>query len=286
MASEVLTLMKILGVAGRYNDMLYKIPITTPTQNVLIYFGGDVQDLRENMERHNDSKHYVEWSLENTADILSNHFPRNHVFVVRPSRMHVSKNTVFSCFDNFVKGGDKYGIPTFCSTYNALKHLKELLRNSSEQLKNLNNLESCDIDSVNLTLMGFSKGCVVLNQFLHEFHYYQENPDADTEVNSFMKQIKSIWWLDGGHAGVNNTWITDKNILQSFARLNINAYVHVTPYQVQDDRRPWIRCEQTAFHKILDSIGAPIKQTLHFGDKPRSLLLHFNILKAIGDRMR
>lgn len=66
--------------------------------------------------------------------------------------------------------------------------------------------------------MGFSKGCVVLNQFLYEFNYYHGNKGAD--IKNFIKLIKDMWWLDSGHNGSNNVWITEKCILQSFAKLS------------------------------------------------------------------
>lgn len=68
--------------------------------------------------------------------------------------------------------------------------------------------------------MGFSKGCAVLNQFLYEFHYYAENPNDNININNFIKLIKSMWWLDGGHNGAKNTWITEHSILRSFAKLS------------------------------------------------------------------
>lgn len=72
----------------------------------------------------------------------------------------------------------------------------------------------------NLSLMGFSKGCAVLNQILHEFHYYQEHPNSDTDINRFVKLIKDMWWLDAGHNGQKDTWITEQNLLRSFAKLS------------------------------------------------------------------
>lgn len=92
-----------------------------------------------------------------------------------------------------------------------------------------------------------------------------------------------MWWLDGGHAGSKNTWITDKSILKSFADLQIRAYVHVTPYQVADTLRPWIRSEEQSFCDTLRSLNVSTQEVIHFADKPRSLELHFGILKAIGD---
>lgn len=66
--------------------------------------------------------------------------------------------------------------------------------------------------------MGFSKGCAVLNQFLYEFHYYNDKSNNDN-INNFIKLIKEMWWLDGGHNGSKDTWITDQDILHSFAKL-------------------------------------------------------------------
>lgn len=72
----------------------------------------------------------------------------------------------------------------------------------------------------NLSLMGFSKGCAVLNQILHEFHYYQEHRNNDIDINNFVKLIRDMWWLDAGHNGPKDTWITEHNILQSYSRLS------------------------------------------------------------------
>jgi len=50
------------------------------------------------MEKHSDSKKYVKWSLENTAIILSEQFPRSHIFVVRPSRYRNDTHRNISIF--------------------------------------------------------------------------------------------------------------------------------------------------------------------------------------------
>ncbi|XP_012230823.1 mitochondrial protein C2orf69 homolog [Linepithema humile] len=281
MGSKMWIWKNIPGIPGRCNDVLYMRPVSQPTPDLLVFFGGDVQDTQENMEKHPDSKEYIKWSLENTATILSKQFPKSHIFVVRPARMSITKHAVFSCFDNFVPG-DKYGTPSFCPMYKALQHLRALLLCCLEHVKTLTMKEDANnlnIEATNLNLMGFSKGCAVLNQFLYEFHYYDENNDAN--INSFIKLIKNMWWLDGGHNGSENTWITEQNILQSFAKLKINTHIHVTPYQMQDIDRPWIRMEENNFNGILQSMGAPVQRTLHFGNKAPSLLSHFNILTDI-----
>lgn len=60
-------------------------------------------------------------------------------------------------------------------------------------------------------MIGFSKGCVVLNQFLYEFQHIKS---SDDELKSFISKIESMYWLDGGHSGGKNTWITSRTVLE------------------------------------------------------------------------
>ncbi|XP_017765188.1 PREDICTED: UPF0565 protein C2orf69 homolog [Eufriesea mexicana] len=279
MSSKIWIWKNVPGITGRCNDVIYSHPILQSNQDILLYFGGDVQDIEANMKRTSSSKKYIEWSLENTAKILTINFPKKHVLLIRPSRI----NGTISCFDNFVPS-NIYGVPSFDPTHNALKHLKELIKSSLSHIKACNagkELTHFNIETAKLTLVGFSKGCVVLNQLLHEFHYYQNKLEPDIDINHFINLIESMWWLDGGHAGSKDTWIIEKSILESFAKLRIEVHVHVTPYQVQDPHRRWIGEEESHFCNILKNIGVPINRTLHFADKPRSLQHHFNVLTAI-----
>lgn len=78
------------------------------------------------------------------------------------------------------------------------------------------NLEKCNIE-----LVGFSKGCVVLNQFLHEFHNFNNDLgfENDWEINDLIRRIEVIRWLDGGHNGVQGMWITSEEILDTYAKM-------------------------------------------------------------------
>lgn len=67
--------------------------------------------------------------------------------------------------------------------------------------------ESLNLDKANLALMGFSKGCVVLNQFIYEFHYYKTLTPDDSTMMRLVSRIKDMYWLDGGHGGGKNTWM-------------------------------------------------------------------------------
>jgi hypothetical protein len=62
--------------------------------------------------------------------------------------------------------------------------------------------------------------------------------------------------------------------------LNIAVHVHVTPYQVQDDHRPWLRKEEKAFTDLLKRLGCNISRTLHSNDSTISnLFTHFEVLE-------
>lgn len=60
----------------------------------------------------------------------------------------------------------------------------------------------------------------------------------------------------------------------------MNIHVHLTPYQVQDDRRPWIRKEEKIFTDMLRRLGAPITRHLHYDSQTANLMTHFEVLQA------
>ncbi|XP_066591945.1 mitochondrial protein C2orf69-like isoform X2 [Prorops nasuta] len=233
------------------------------------------------MKLHKDSEKYLAWSLESTAQTLLKQFPDHNVLIIKPARMQIIKTAAFSCFDNFVRCNEN-GTPSFQFRTDALKHLYTLLQSFMEkqaELKELS-LASNNINDINLTLIGFSKGCTVLNQLLYEFHH-QKLQNERAEINNFIRQIKSMWWLDSGHGGYNEAWITKQKILESYAALKINTFIHVTPYQIDDKQRPWIRIEEEKFYKMLLDLKAPVERKVHFSKEKRSLLIHFKLLTVL-----
>lgn len=147
---------------------------------------------------------YAEYSLEATAVALAEGLGCDCVMVIRPGRVELR---TFSCYDNFI-ACDKFGNPSKGQTKSssALTHLARILRSVEQGRPELDLSHCC------FTLVGFSKGCTVLNQVVLELH--------TAEGSSFpTSQTKKMVWLDGGHSGGEGVWITAKEILTSLAKL-------------------------------------------------------------------
>ena len=128
-----------------------------------------------------------------------------------------------------------------------------------------------------MILVGFSKGCMVLNQIACELP--RISTSNDTELQDFVRRIEEAYWLDGGNSGQANAWVTDENTLFHVARVIPKVRVHVTPYQVNDKQRPWIGEEEKNFVTQLKSLGMQIKEKIHYENKKPSLANHFKLLK-------
>ncbi|XP_078572219.1 mitochondrial protein C2orf69-like [Branchiostoma floridae x Branchiostoma japonicum] len=257
-------------------------------QDHVVFFPGDVQDYVENMEAHRDNKNWKQWNLESVAELLSRRFPRSFIWVIKPSYMHLK---TFSCYNFLVcnmMGTPEYGDePRYP---NALLHLKLLLNSaarkvSSELQHQVEGQDSCPdqngcqderLQSLPITFVGFSKGCVVLNEILFELQEAKPIP----ELQEFLARVKTMYWLDGGHQGGSNTWVTNEATLRNFAELQVDVHVHVTPYQVNDAMRAWIGKEERLFVKRLKKVGVNVTETRHFENEPRSLENHFKVLTA------
>ena len=208
----------------------------------------------------------------------------------------------FSCYDNFVTG-NLLGAPENFENHDALRHLQLLLRsavdfvnghfdgNENDQVCQLDDA-TCDSEDktvgtyhskvaldLPLVFVGFSKGCVVLNQFLFELKDAENNPD----LNEFVRSISAWYWLDGGHSKESNTWIIDEEVLQDLTKLKTHIYVRVTPYQMKDMNRLHIGEQERLFVDTLKKLGADVTETLHFEDGKRSLENHFKVLEKISD---
>lgn len=282
-------LQRLAAVPGcdpsRTNDLLLLRPKTqtddscTSSRHVL-FFHGDIQNFREEMLLHSDCAPWVRWSLEEVGAVLGQRFPDSHVWVVRASRMYLHK---FSCYQHFVEC-NMFGAPehlAYSPGRGAFSHLRSLLSNAMHRAALPHPLPPPEASpdspvppGLSLTLVGFSKGCVVLNQLLYELPGAQ----ADPLMSPFVRLISDMFWLDGGHPGGSETWVTNEEALQALASSGISVHAHVTPYEVRDPLRAWVGREHGVFVTTLEELGACPSNKLHFEDEPPSIENHFRVI--------
>lgn len=274
---------KVEGSTGKFNDLVLRSPVKTGDANqVVVFFGGDIQDFPEAMMKHRDNRRYVQWNLDNMATLMGTHFPNAHCIVVRPNRLQY---LTFSCYDNFVESNDM-GAPTHEFSITALEHLLALLNTLSTRLNGKTNKAkygpiATEVLELPLVLIGFSKGCVVLNQFLYAIKALEVAPDDD--ITELVRRIKAMYWLDGGHSGGSNTWVTKEVILKALKQWDIKVYIHVTPYQVLCNSRPWIGKEEKVFRETLKKLGVDMTRKIYHEDDSASLEMHFGLLKEFKE---
>lgn len=269
--------LEVDGFENRKNSILF-YPSSQRGKDAVVFFGGDSQDYVEIMEKHRENRRHSQWNLESTAEILSRKFPGYNILIVKPAKMYLG---TFSIFSNFVPSND-YGVPDFKSNYNSWQHLKLLIENIFAKIFGIpkqtywtNNTQSSN--EPRIILIGFSKGCVVLNQLVVEL------PTVIHQAinNDLVNRVTDLYWLDGGHVGGKNTWITDVSILTTLSSLNWKIHVHVTPYQIQDPRRPYLGKEEKKFSdNMLKLSPEKFVRKLHFENEEPSLENHFNLLNV------
>ncbi|KAG7240495.1 hypothetical protein INR49_026779, partial [Caranx melampygus] len=181
------------------------------------------RNFQEEMALQPEGAQWLSWSLEQVAFTLGRRFPDRYIWVIRASRMYLHK---FSCYHNFVES-NMFGAPEhspYSPDYGAFHHLRALLSHGMECANLPNPLQpQGGADSIpsgfSLALVGFSKGCVVLNQMVYELG----GARADPLMSPFIKCISAMYWLDGGHPGGSETWVTDKLVLKELAASGVLA---------------------------------------------------------------
>lgn len=61
--------------------------------------------------------------------------------------------------------------------------------------------------------------CFFSLQFIYEFHYLKTLTPDDSTMIRLLCRIKDMYWLDGGHGGQKNTWITSRSLLETLTRM-------------------------------------------------------------------
>ena len=242
------------------------------------------KDYEERMLAHRDNQRYKQWHLEATAQLLRDKYPTSSIFIVKPCKMNLG---TFSVYSNFVSS-NLIGVPDHEQHMDSWKHLSLLMKNAVQSVLGVeqrsSEVNSCsDVTSLAELyaqpkhVIGFSKGCVVLNQLLYEL----KTALSDDKVRPFVSSVQTMTWLDGGHSGHGNgepTWVCDESVLQVLSATAIRVYSHVSPYQISDAMRPWKGKEHKKFISLLRKLKIGVTNTVYFEDEPASIENHFQIL--------
>lgn len=264
------------------------------------------------MDKSSESSKFTRWCLESTAQVLGSKFPDAAVWIMKPLRMF---RNVFSVFEQFVPSS-LTGIPDYTGSYGGVATADALLTGALQRLEEKHagvvpaGKDTACLSSLPVVLIGFSKGCVVLNQFVYEVGYLfggvdmndHGDPDAahhsskpktfsgsqlhfsDAEKEkerTFLQRVTDWYWLDAGHSGSCGAWVTNESLLQHFTSVGgAMVHVHVTPHQVRCLQRPWIGEEERLFVDHLRQLGCRVEEKLHFEHSEATFESHFRVLEV------
>uniref|UniRef100_H3HB66 Uncharacterized protein n=1 Tax=Phytophthora ramorum TaxID=164328 RepID=H3HB66_PHYRM len=229
------------GWLDRENELYLSVPKSATARCNVIFFPGDVQDFKAAM-LDGPFADYSDYAYEAVAELLSEKFGDTcNVWVVRPSRF---KHGAYSSFDNFVTTNN-YGAATeYDTTAYATKHLASLMQNTQATLRR----QGVNVSTaLSMHLLGFSKGGIVLNQLVTELVRY-----------SFNKKRSNSGQVRQGQ---------------------LRLFVHVTPYQYDASKRPWIKTEVNNFVNRMNLLGADVQLIIYHEGDEASVSSHFHILQ-------
>lgn len=232
------------------------------------------------MQSSRENRRYAQWNLVSTGEMLCRRFTGSSVVVIRPAEM---KDGTFSRFSNFVPNTDEYGDPVTYQTTDLLA--LQQLRALNERIKSVLISDQSRPSSSEITLVGFSKGCVVLNQFLHELTALRQT-NTNQELLSFASSLQTFVWLDGGHNNGDRTmiWPTDANLVSTLKHFHIRTEVFVTPFQI-NGKNPHKRHHHEHYRRFSElllsqsnSTDPKIVNQILFSNQPPSIDKHFELL--------
>jgi hypothetical protein len=175
-----------------------------PGKELTVFFPGDLMDKQENMNI------YKQYSIENTAQILQRQLDKA-VLVICPAEK-VRSQAVYSNFIHY----DSPSVPNYAENMNASKTIQSLIRSVSKE------------DSP-IQILGFSRGCTVLNQLISEW-------SRDSSKDDLLDRLTGLWWIDAGNGQIPGAYQTNPIVVDNFCSRvrgrGISIQIMRTPYQM------------------------------------------------------
>ena len=254
-----LGILSVFDKQQRCNKVIHR-PSDSDSEHTVVFFPGDISDFA--FSRSNDplvvgdqhSGNYT-FSLESLAwDICSEIPTSSELVIIKPNMMMGN----FSIYSNFLycdttgtprwEDMEKYpdGSPASKSLLEFLENLEIRTGTSSRPRK--------------VTLIGFSKGSVILSAILKERH-----PEL-------LQLIDEMIFIDPGTCKPESNFPFKCGEYHSFPS-DIPIKVYVSPYQMSDPNRPWLKEEILRF---VHNSGATLVPVLT--GEERSLENHFKAI--------
>ncbi|CDY37013.1 BnaA04g25910D [Brassica napus] len=271
-----------------------------PSANAVFFHGDRVRDTGNTViERLYD--------LRKVAEVIVSKFGNSvNAWVVEASVF----NGPFAVYKDFVPTVNRYGEPT--TSYSpvglpASSSIVSLLSSFLQEAESLVLKEGKDVclrsslaHCPRTILLGFSKGGVVMNQFLSEMSSLETNSSSEDEEigiipaskESFLKSVSEVHYVDVG-LNSSGAYITDQNVVQRISQRlagggsSVSVFVHGTPRQWRDEQRGWIVKEKDELVRLLKSEGEnsggklQVHERFYFADRVPDLQMHFEIIDVM-----
>lgn len=253
-------------------------PSSSSNISVVLYFGGDLQNTRQTMALHitDGLSRFIEnYCYESIGERLHKCYPNHHVLIVRPKAFY--KNT-FAVYSQYLNIKDKQGTPDFGGTGGGDEPKDAWKQVASILLERF----GPKLEQVETTIVGFSKGCTVVNGLIMQ---------SENVSNYDWLVLKEIVLLDSGHNGQDLAWIVQEGTLRNaFASSKIELPRLVTGISdYQREGKPWIGQEYDVFCKEVQKIQEERKDLdwkqfeVKKAGKTASLDDHFRLLDEFFD---
>eukprot|EP00667_Euglena_gracilis_P017870 EG_transcript_18880 len=282
------------GVVGRSklhcNDVY---TVCTPTaRQTLLFFPGDVQAERAAMLTGRYPQ-FAEYAYEGTLDLLKANFPDTNLFLIQPAYQHPDGRSVYANLLSSLDGDGSLVVgPEGVGEVTTRCQLQALMASVQRALARQHGVA---LPPLPLVLLGFSKGCLVLNHLLLEEAVDDPRDDAPTQDSPFaLRLVRRLIWVDAGNSNLPGAypgpwpaavqrfverWVAAKSAADGGQRC---IEIHSTPYMVQ--LRPRLRVELEQFCRTLHALhGDAFRSTCdyHFAGRRPSLEDHFAVLRHV-----
>jgi len=241
--------------------------VDPPSRRCVVFFPGDISDFAK---KGGDPR----MSLEALTEVIGRRFPIDDVLTVRPTALRNG----MAVYSDFAATDDR-GVPLEERTADdpdAVGHLEALLETASQTVGQ-------DLSSRPVILVAFSKGGVPLNALLRDAARKGESNPA------WLMQLDAAHFVDVGLPVPGAYPLSEQELL--FLRQSVSPhfqlFVHGTPRQLSDPKRPFLGEEAEAFVVAARAAGLSTQRFDYGVGSERTLALHFDSLacfyRYVGD---